>query len=379
MSAPSCRPTFVEVNLAAIAHNLREIKKQVAPAEIMAVVKADAYGHGLKEVSKTAIENGVCYLGVARLEEGVILRENNFDANILVFGGFFESQIEDFLKFGLELTLYDMYLAKALSEKAKQLGKTAKVHIKVDTGMGRVGVAWQKAADFVQDVVELNHLEIVGIYTHFANADEKDKSFAHTQLKRFNHALTRLDEKQIEIPLKHAANSGAILDLPESYFDMVRPGVMMYGYYPSLETSETVAIEPSMSIKSRVILIKEVEEGTPISYGLTFRAKQKTKIATVPFGYGDGFNRLLSNKGEVLIQGQRFPVVGRVTMDQIMVEVGAESAVQTGDEVVLLGRQGREEITIHEICKKLNTIPYEVTCWVSERIPKVYKSMWNEF
>lgn len=373
MSAPNCRPTFVEINLAAIAHNLRNIEKQVAPAKIMAVVKADAYGHGLKEVSKVAFENGASHVGVARLEEGVCLREHNFNAAILVLGGFFENQIEDFLKFDLQLTLYDYQLAKALSTKAKELGKLAKVHIKVDTGMGRVGVAWEKAAEFVQKVMELNHFQIVGIYTHFANADEKDKSFAQIQLKRFRHVLTELDEKKIRIPLKHAANSGAILDLPDSYFDMVRPGIMMYGYYPSLETSESIAIEPSMSIKSRVIFVKEVEEGTPISYGLTFRANKKTKIATVPIGYGDGFNRLLSNQAEVLIQRQRFPVVGRVTMDQIMVDVGCESPVMIGDEVVLLGRQGCEEITIYEICKKLNTIPYEVTCWISERMPKVYR------
>ncbi|MFQ5823084.1 MAG: alanine racemase [bacterium] len=374
MSSTSSRPSFVEINLAAITHNLNEIKKKVAPAKIMAIVKADAYGHGLKEVTKIAIENGAAYLGVARLEEGIILREYNFKAPILVLGGFFENQIEEFLNFDLELTLYDICLAKALSIKAKEFGKIVNVHVKVDTGMGRLGIAWKRADDFVQKVLELNHLQIVSIYTHFANSDEKDKSFAMTQLNRFGHVLTNLDEKNIRIPIKHAANSGAILDLPNSYFDMVRAGVIMYGYYPSLETSESMAIKPSMSIKSRVIYSKEVEEGTSISYGQTFKTKRRTKIATVPIGYGDGFNRLLSNQGEVLIQGQRFPVVGRVTMDHIMVDVGPESDVKNGEEVVLLGRQGKEEITIYEICEKLDTIPYEVTCWVSKRIPKIYKN-----
>jgi alanine racemase len=358
--------------LAAISHNLREIKKRVAPAQIMAVVKANAYGHGFKEVTKIAIENGATYLGVALVEEGIILRKNKFTIPVLVFGGFFENQIEDFLRYDLDLTVYDRRHTETLNHYAKAAGKKASVQIKVDTGMGRVGVAWQEAAEFVQRIQELKHIEIVGIYTHFATSDEKDKTFAETQLSRFRQVLKSLKENHIQIPLVHAANSGAILDLPNSYFNMVRPGVSMYGYYPSSETTESLTLKPSMSIKSRVISIKDVERGTPVSYGRTFLANNKTKIATVPVGYGDGYNRLLSNRAEVLIRGQRYPVVGRVCMDQIMVEVGRESAVQVGDEVVLLGCQGNEEITIYEICEKLNTIPYEVTCWVSGRVPRVF-------
>lgn len=373
MSATNCRPTFVEIDLGAIAHNLTEIVKHVAPAQIMAVVKADAYGHGFKEVSTIAIKHGATYLGVARVEEGISLRENKFNTPILVFGGFFENQIEDFLRFDLDFTLYDLNQAKALSEKTKALGKSARVHVKIDTGMGRVGVAWESAVDFIQTLLELNHLEIIGIYTHFADSDEKDKTFTNIQLKRFCQVLKKLKERNIRIPLKHTANSGAILDIPNSYFDMVRPGVMMYGYYPSLETSKSVAIKPSMSIKSKVIFLKEVEAGTPISYNRAFQTMKKTSIATVPIGYGDGYNRLLSNQGVVLIRGQRFPVVGRVCMDQIMVDVGSRSSVQIGDEVVLLGRQGNEEVTIYEICEKLNTIPYEITCWISDRLQRVYK------
>ena len=372
LSTTNSRPTYVEIDLAAISHNLREINKRVAPAQIMAVVKADAYGHGLKEVAEIALENGAAYLGVALLEEGILLRRNRFTAPILVFGGFFEYQIEDFLRNELDFTLYDIYRAKALNIVAKETDKKARVHVKVDSGMGRVGVAWQGAAEFVQKTQELKHVEIVGIYTHLATSDEKDKTFANTQLSRFRHVLRSLEDIKIRIPLVHAANSGAILDLPNSYFDMVRPGVSMYGYYPSLETLESVTLKPSMSIRSQVIFMQEVEEGTSISYGRTFSTENKTNIATVPIGYGDGYNRLLSNQVEVLIRGQRYPVVGRVCMDQIMVNLGNESSVQIDDEVVLLGRQGHEEITIYEICEKLNTIPYEVTCWISERVPRIW-------
>lgn len=365
--------TYVEVDLGAIAHNLQQIKNKVAPAEIMAVVKANAYGHGLKKATRVALENGARYLGVARVEEGVQLRQYAA-APILVFGGFFESQIESALETDLDLTVFDLERAVALSKKANASRKTVKVHIKVDTGMTRVGVHWQHATDFMRQVSEFSNLDIVGIYTHFASADSKDKSFAETQLRRFQNVLTELDKKNIRIPIKHAANSGAILDLPESYFDMVRLGVSMYGYYPSRETTESVTLQPSMTFKSQVIAVKEVERGEKVSYNSTFETKRRTKIATIPVGYADGYNRLLSNQGEVLIRGNRYPVVGQVCMDLIMIDIGLKNDIQTGDEVVLFGRQGDTEISIYEICKKLNTIPYEFTCMISNRVPRVYKT-----
>ncbi|MFQ5752669.1 MAG: alanine racemase [bacterium] len=368
------RPTFAEIDLRAIAYNIKEIQKKVAPAQVMAVVKADAYGHGLNAVAEAAIANEVKYLGVALLEEGIKLRKYKFNIPILVFGGFFENQIDDFLHYDLELTLFDLSRARVLAKNAQAFGKSAKVHVKVDTGMGRIGVHWQNAVEFVQQVAEFTYIEIEGIYTHFASSDEKDKTYAKTQLRRFQEVFAQLEQRKINIPIKHAANSAAVLDLPESYLSMVRIGVSMYGYYPSLETTESVSLKPAMSIKSRVIAVKEVEAGTYISYNRTYQTKNKTTMATVPIGYGDGYNRLLSNQGEVLIRGQRFPVVGRVCMDQTMVDVGLESQVEVGDEVVLLGCQGKEEITIYEICEKLNTIPYEVTCWVSGRMPRHYKN-----
>jgi alanine racemase len=368
------RPTFAEIDLPAIRHNLQAIKQRVAPAKVMAVLKANAYGHGLKAVAETALESQVDYFGVALLEEGIKLREYKFSNPVLVFGGFFDHQVEDFLRFDLEFTLFDKGNARVLSKIAKEFGKPTRVHIKVDTGMGRVGVAWQEAVDFAQQVAELSHLEMVGIYTHLASSDERDKTYSTTQLQRFEHVLAELERKNIAIPIKHAANSAAVLDLPNSYLDMVRAGVSMYGYYPSKETSRNLALRPAMAIKSRVIYLKEVAKDAFISYNRTYQTSRKTIIATVPIGYGDGYNRRLSNRGEVLIRGRRFPVVGRVCMDQIMIDVGMDSGIQIGDEVVLLGRQGGEEITIYEMCEKLNTIPYEVTCWVSERVPRVYKT-----
>lgn len=367
--------TVAEIDRQAIAHNLRAIKKRVAPAKVMAVVKANAYGHGVGAAAQLMVEQGVDYFGVARIEEGMELREQGISQPILVFGGFFEEQIAEALKFELELTVYDRQRAQLLSQRASDFGKPARVHIKSDTGMGRVGAPWQSTTQLAEQIVELKHIEVVGIYTHLSSSDESDSTYSNMQLARFRKIIADLESKNINIPLKHAANSGAVLNLPESYFDMVRPGVSLYGYYPSAETRRTgLSLKPAMSIKSRVIFTKEVEKDTFIGYNRTYQTVQRTIVATVPIGYADGYNRLLSNRGEVLIRGRRFPVVGRVSMDQITVDVGPASQIRVGDEVVLLGRQGNEAITIYEICEKVNTIPYEVTCWVSERVPRVYKN-----
>lgn len=367
------RATVAEIDLQAIAYNLTEIKKRVAPAKVMAVVKANAYGHGVEGVARVAAANGVDYFGVARVEEGIELRELGISQPVLVLGGFFEEQIEESLRNDLELTLYARRNVEVLSEVARRLGKVARAHIKVDTGMGRVGVPWEKAAQFVVFVKEFEHINPVGIYTHLSSSDEADPTYSNLQTARFKNLISALNARNIHIPQAHAANSGGVLNLPHSYFDMVRPGVSLYGYYPAAGTARSLSLQPAMSIKSRVIFIKEVEKDTFISYNRTYQTNEKTTVATVSIGYADGYNRLLSNRGEVLIRGRRFPVVGRVTMDQIMVDVGLASEIEVGDEVVLLGQQGQDEITIYEICDKLNTIPYEVTCWVSERVPRVYK------
>ena len=368
------RPTVAEINLSAIEFNLQQIKDKVAPAKIMAVVKANAYGHGALEVSRKVLETGASYLGVALLEEGVELRSQGIQAPILVFGGFFPDEAEEFLQHGLEVTLYNEENLFALTAAAQKLNQKAKVHIKVDTGLGRVGVPWQKATSFVKRVWKTPEIEVIGLYTHLATADERDKTFANLQLTRFRSVIEQLGKEGINIPIKHAANSGAILDLPDSYFDMVRPGIIIYGYYPSLETSESLPLRPAMRLKSTILHVKEVSAGTSVSYGREFITPRTTRIVTIPVGYADGYNRLLSNRGEVIIRGKKYPVVGRVCMDQIMVDVGEDVDVEVGDEVVLWGQQGDVEISVYDLCRKLQTIPNEVCCWVSSRVPRVYEN-----
>lgn len=368
----SVRPTCAEIDLTAIAQNIRAIKTRVHPARVMAVVKADGYGHGAIPVARTAIENGASYLGVALVEEGIALRRQGFLEPILVFGGIFEEHLLDVLNYKLEATIYTESLAQALSKLAVKYQQTACIHVKVDTGMGRVGIEWQNAVDFIKRITPFAGIELHGLYTHFATSDERDKTYARVQFARFKQIVQQLENERIHIPLKHAANSGAILDLPETYLDMVRPGVMMYGYYPSPETTESIPITPAMTLKSRVIHIKDVSENTSISYGRKYVTSQPTKIATIPLGYADGYNRLLSNRGQVTIRGKKYPQVGRVCMDLVLVDIGLNDEIQIGDEVILFGKPAANAMTVNDICKLIDTIPYEVTCWISGRVPRVY-------
>lgn len=366
------RPTRAEIDLGAIAFNLQGIRKQVSPAGIMAVVKADAYGHGAVQVSRLALEQGADYLAVALVEEAVALRKAGIEAPLLVFGGFSAEDAAVFADYELDATLLDQRAASLLSRAGQRKNRRIRVHVKVDTGMGRLGVAWEQAAAFYASVQDLEGLTATGLYTHFATSDALDKSYASLQLARYKKVVDELSARGISVPIKHTANSGAILDMPESWFDMVRPGIMMYGHYPSPETTESIEIHPAMSFKTAVTQVKRVERGQSVSYGRTFVAERAKTIVTLPVGYADGYNRLLSNRGAVLIRGRRFPVAGRVCMDLIMADAGEAADIQAGDEVVLFGRQGEEEIRVAEICDLLGTIPYEVTCWVSRRVPRVY-------
>lgn len=367
------RPTVAEVDLSAVAFNIESIKRRVAPAEIMAVVKANAYGHGAVEISRTAIEHGVKYLGVASVEEGVELRNAGIEIPILVFSGLSLNQASLYLENDLEATIFDEIGFENLKQAATTANKPAVAHIKIDTGMGRVGIDWRKAVEFIEKIYSTQAVQIKAVYTHFANSDHLDKSYALLQLERFRNVLDRLEEKGIKIPLKHAANSGAILDIPASYFDLVRPGIMLFGYYPSNTTQERIPLKPVLSFKSRVLYIKSVGKGESISYDRTYLAPRPTRVATIPVGYADGYNRLLSNQGQVLIHGEFFPVIGRVTMDLLMVDIG-EGDIKIGDRVVLLGKQKKNEITIQSICEKLNTIPYEILCSISHRVPRIYRN-----
>lgn len=370
------RPAWAEIDLDALAHNVREIRRIIDPrAQIMAVVKANGYGHGVEPVSRTALRNGADWLGVALLQEAILLREKGINAPVVILGYTPDEDVEEVVAHDIGQTIFTWEGALAMAAAARRLGKTAKIHIKIDTGMGRIGFPPDK--ETVETVFRIAHLpgvEVEGIYTHFAAADETDKSYTEEQFGRFIWLLKQLAARGVYIRWRHCANSAALLDLQYTHLDLVRPGIVIYGLFPSAEVRhDTVRLVPVMSLKARVAFVKDVPTGASISYGRTYVAEKPKRIATIPLGYADGYSRLLSNKGEVLIKGHRAPVVGRVCMDQLMVDVTHIPGVIQGDEVVLLGRQGDEVITAEEIAARLGTINYEIVCMISERVPRLYK------
>ncbi len=366
------RITFSEIDLEAFKYNVRLIKEKISPAVLLATVKANAYGHGITEISKAAVEAGAEYLGVGFLEEGISLRKKGIKAPILVLGGVLFSQIRRFLRYNLEITVSSLELAYRVNNTAGRHGCPAKIHLKFDTGMNRIGINYLNAAPVLERLVNLKHLQVKGLYSHLATADCPDKGFVDQQVARFKEIVNLAKEMGINPGYAHIANSAAACEMPSSYFDMVRGGMLLYGVYPSKYVKTLLPVKPVMSLKSRVIFLKKVKAGEGISYGHNYIICEPTTIATVPIGYGDGYNRLLSNRGEVLIRGRRFPIVGTICMDQLMVDVRGEQ-IKIGDEVVLYGRQGDEEITIDQVAEQLNTIPYEITCWVASRVPRIFR------
>ncbi len=369
------RPTWAEVNLSRLASNVREFRRILPPGvRIMAVIKADGYGHGAYEVSRAALKEGAMMLGVASLEEGLELRQKGIGSPILILGYTDPRQNCLLIENDLTPTVFQWEAAFSLSEQALALGKQVPVHVKLDTGMSRLGL--QEPAhilSFLEKLSGLAGIRIEGLFTHFATADEKEKSFLHEQLHRFNTVIEEGEKKGIHIPLKHAANSAAAIDFPESRLDMVRIGLGIYGCYPSGEVSrEQIELRPVLSLKSRIVLLKKISPGTPVSYGRTFTAAAETMIAVVPLGYGDGYSRQLSNKGVMLVRGRDVPVIGRVCMDLTMLDVGAVPGVQEGDEVVVYGKQGSREISVDRVAEQLGTISYELLCNISNRVPRIY-------
>lgn len=365
------RPTVAEIDLYSLAQNLKGIRKKVGrDVKVMAVVKANAYGHGIVEVAKFLHQRGVDCFGVANAEEGVVLREAGITEPILVFTIPAATQITAYTSFGLEPTVGSEAEARLLNTQARRSGKVLPVHVKVDTGMNRVGVKPWGLGRLVKVLSGLKQLEIKGVYTHFATADRRDKSFSRQQLALFHQSLDELRTSGVVPEVIHCAGSAGILDLPESYFSMVRPGIMMYGYYPSGETTESVRLKPVLSLKSRVSVVKWIEPGESVSYGRRFIAARRTRIATLPVGYADGYMRLLTGRSSALIGGTVFPIVGTICMDQLMVDVG-KSDVRVGDEAVLIGRQGRKAITAWDLALKIGTIPYEICTNISSRVPRI--------
>lgn len=364
-----------EINLDAIAYNIRKIREITNKnSQIMAVVKADAYGHGAVEVSKVALYNGADALAVAITDEGIQIRENNIKVPILVLGYTPEMQLEDCVKYDLIQTVYNVEMAENISKVAKRLNKIAKIHIKVETGMGRLGfLPSEEAYDDIIKISQMENIKIDGAFTHFATADSKDKSFTYEQAELFKNFILELEKRGIDIPIKHCANSASIMDLPELCFNMVRAGIILYGMYPSDEVKkEKLDIKPVMSLKTQISYIKEEPCGVSIGYGRTFFTKRNSKVATVPVGYADGYSRALSNKGRVLVRGKYAPIVGRICMDQFMIDITDIPEASIGDEVVLIGEQGGNIVSAEEIAKLIDTINYEVVCMIGKRIPRVY-------
>lgn len=366
-------PIQAVIHLSNFRDNLRSIKRHLAPhVKICAAIKADAYGHGSSEIARAAVDEQVDYLAVARTDEGVSLRESGIDTPILVLGLPIPDDIPLLIAHRLATLVADKTVIEMIETEAKKRGEKPELHIKVDTGMGRIGCTPEEAEPLARMIAQSNRLNLGGVCTHFPVADENDLSYTITQIERFQRAVDAMKEKGIDPGIVHAANSGAVLHCPESHFDMVRPGILLYGYYPSREQKRILSVAPVMELETNVTFLKKVPPDTPISYGLTYRTTKETVIATLPVGYGDGYSRLLSNKGEVLINGKRYPIAGRVCMDQTMVDIGLDSGIKLFDRAVLFGPDPRGP-SAEELADAIGTISYEVITGINKRVPRIYR------
>ena len=367
------RPTIAEIDLDAIAFNVRQTRALVGPnVRICAAVKADAYGHGAIPVSRTILDGGVEMLGVAMLEEALEFREADIRAPILLLQITPASDIPEIVRNDISTMICSRSFASRLSDEALKAGKRIEVHIKVDTGMGRVGVQAEETVSFARELSAMPGIELEGIFTHFACADEEEQAFTRQQIADFRKVIHAVEAAGIHIPFHHAANSAGMLNVPESHFNMVRPGIMLYGLYDSGFVSRTPDLRQALTLKTGIVFLKELPPGSTVSYGRTFTTTRRSLVATIPIGYADGYNRRLSNKAHALVRGMRVPVIGRVCMDQTMLDVTDVPGVSIGDEVVLYGRQGDQEIAMEEIESILGTISYEIVCSVSKRVPRAY-------
>lgn len=365
------RPTHVVVNLARLAGNLKNIQEKVAPAMVMPVVKANAYGHGMLPVAKHMLSHGADMLGVAILDEGIALRQGGITAPVLVLGGVLERQVVQYLAHDLILAVTSLPNLLAIEQIAQNLGQVARVHIKVDTGMARLGVPYYEAQPLLEASLRCKHVRVEGIFSHFANADSADLTHARLQIERFEEVCSFYEKNNLPMPMRHLANSGGILALPESYYEMVRPGIMLYGSYPSADVARSVAIRPALTWRTRAVFVKVLPPFHPVSYGSTWQSDHPVRILTLPVGYGDGYFRLLSNKAPVIVRGKRYPQVGRVCMDQMMVNLEKDPA-DVGEEVLLIGEAGKVKVTADELAELIGTISYEIFTNINTRVPRAY-------
>ncbi len=369
---PIHHPAWLEVDLDKVARNIRKLKAEAGEGvKLLAMVKAQGYGCGAEMVSRAALESGAELVGVANVGEGAALRASGLDCPILIFGRPGEAELETVVEDRLHQTVFELGLARQLDAVARRSGKKVKVHLKVDTGMGRVGLLPGEVEEFLGGLAGLPGLDLEGVYTHFSAADA-DKQFTEEQVRIFREVLNKIRESGFSIPLAHIANTAALLNRCCELFDMVRPGISIYGLYGSPMVSRELNLEEVMSFKARVIHVKRVPCGASVSYGREFRAARETTIVTIAAGYADGVPFRLAREGDVLIHGRRFPIAGRVTMDMTMVDAGDFQEVQVGDEAVIIGRSGQESISVTEVARKTGTIEHEVICGIGPRVPRVY-------
>jgi alanine racemase len=373
--AMSLRLTCMEVNLANIQANFKAIRKHIGTRpQIFAVVKADAYGHGAIKVSKALIEAGCQRFAVATPDEAIELREAGINDPVLVLGPSPYYAAKEYVHYDIAAACTDMNFAKAMSQEAVNQGKTALLHLKIDTGMGRIGFFPEEMQEVIDEIIRLPGIKIEGLFTHFATADEKRLDFTEFQFSQYMKVYHLFENRGVRIPLRHVCNSAGILHSPEKYLDAVRPGVILYGMWPSEECVRPIDLKPTFEVKTSVALVREVPSHSGIGYGLRYMTRGREKIAVLPIGYADGYSRALSMKVPALIHAKKVPIVGNICMDQMMIDVTGIDDVKVGDEVVLIGRQGNEVITPEEIACARNTINYEVPIMFLKRVPRVYNA-----
>ena len=374
-AASTLLPTYATVNLSALAHNLSGIKRYLSPGcEVMAIVKANAYGHGAVECAQTLARQGIGRFAVASLDEGIALRQAGISAPIVVLGALFEQQILDLVAHRLTPVVSDGRILPALAKAADSHSTRYQIHLKVETGMGRLGFSPEELLSLLDDPLLRSPLQVEGMMTHLADSDGADSAFTERQLGVFHAMLEQIRQRGLTIPLVHTANSAAIIRFPHAHFSLVRPGIMLYGYHTLPASVSAPDLKPVLSLRTTIVQLRTIPRGGTVSYNGTFVAKRPTRIAVLPIGYADGYSRRLSNRGSVLIQGRRAPIVGLVCMDMIMVDVTDLAQLQVGETVILIGQQGEESIWADEVANWIDTIPYEVLCGIGSRVPRLYES-----
>jgi len=365
------RPTFAEIDLRALRENFKAIKGFVGSVQVMAAVKANGYGHGMEATARCLQDAGIDSFGVAYVEEAIALRQAGITIPILVFGGLPKDQIELYIKHDVDVTASSVSKLEQVDRVAQKLGKRARVHLKVDTGFERIGVHYYSSSALFDAALRARFCDVVGVYSHLADVALNDLTLTRLQLERFLTSLRYYEERAKAPFLRHIASSAGLMAMREAHLDMVRPGLSMYGVYPDEGYEKILALRPVLSLKTQVVYFKVVKKGAGVSYGHTWHAPEDTRVVTIPIGYGDGYPRALSNKSEVLIHGKRHPVVGRICMDQLMINIGKSDAYN-GDQVVLIGDSGAERITVEDLARLIDTTPHEILVMLNQRIPRVY-------